>query len=77
MTKKELEEKFEKLGQEYEELEMLYTKQDSIMDGASQRIQANIDVIQEALKTEKNNQKKKLLSGLLQEFQYIYNILDN
>lgn len=77
MTKKELEEKFEKLGQEYEELEMLYTKQDSIMDGVSQRIQANIDVIQEAIKNEKNNQKKKLLSGLLQEFQYIYNLLDN
>lgn len=76
MTKKELEEKLEKIGNEYEELEMLYTKQDSIMDNVAQRIQANIDVIQEALKTEKNNQKKKLLSGLLQEFQYIYNILD-
>lgn len=77
MTKKELEEKFEKLGQEYEELEMLYTEQESVMDSVGQRIIANIEVIQEAIKNEKNNQKKKLLSGLLQEFQYIYNLLEN
>ena len=77
MTKKELEEKFEKLGQEYEQLEILYTEQEANLDTVAKRILANIEIIQEALKTEKNNQKKNLLGGLLQEFQYIYNLLDN
>lgn len=76
MTKKELEEKCERLTAEYVELSNLFNEQESNLEAVGKRILANIEIIQETIKNEKNNQKKKLLNGLLQEFQYIYNLLE-
>lgn len=76
MTKKELEEKNEKLNAEYAELSNLFDEQEETIDQVAKRILANIELIQENIKNEKNKEKKKLLSGLLEEFQYIYNLLD-
>lgn len=68
MTKKELEEELEVIKVDYQYLQ-------NIIDESSKRIQENIDLIEEHLKKEKNKEKKKLLGGLLNEFQYIKNIL--
>ena len=76
MTKKELEEKLEKVGQEYEKLDNDYKYLNESMSAAANRIQENINLIESNLKNEKNKEKKKLLGGLLNEFQYIKNLLD-
>lgn len=76
MTKKELEEKLEQLGHEFEKLDTDYKYLNESMSAASNRIQENINLIESNLKIEKNKEKKKLLGGLLNEFQYIKNLLD-
>lgn len=69
MLKKELEEKFKNLQDDYQYLE-------NIISDSKQRVWENISYIEQALQEEKNKQKRKLLEGLKQEFQYIYNKLD-
>ena len=76
MLKKELEEKIEKLNAEYAELNNLFDEQEGRMTEAKNRIWENISYIDEALKVEKNKTKKKMLQGLRDEFQFIYNKLD-
>lgn len=75
MTKKELEDKLEELGSQMQYIEDDLKFADNIIDSAKKRIQENIDLIESNIKQEKNKEKKKLLGGLLNEFQYIYNIL--
>lgn len=69
MTKKELEEQIKIMQDDLKYLDDHMTK-------ASSRIQENIKLIEETLKTEKNKEKRKLLGGLLNEFQYILNLLE-
>lgn len=76
MTKKELEEKNEKLNAEYAELNNLFDEQEGRMTEAKNRIWENISYIDQALTQEKNKKMIKLLTGLKQEFQDIYNKLD-
>lgn len=76
MLKKELEEKNEKLNAEYAELNNLFDEQEKRMNEAKNRIWENISYIDEALRVEKNKAKKKMLQGLRDEFQFIYNKLD-
>lgn len=76
MLKKELEEKNEKLNAEYAELNKLFDEQEKRMNEAKSRIWENISYIDEALGQEKNKAKKKMLQGLRDEFQFIYNKLD-
>lgn len=76
MLKKELEEKIEKLNEEYAELNNLFDEQEKRMTEAKNRVWENISYIDEAIKVEKNKTKKKMLQGLRDEFQFIYNKLD-
>lgn len=69
MTKKELEEQLKIMQDDLKYL-------DDHMTQASSRIQENIKLIEQTLKTEKNKEKRKLLGGLLNEFQYILNLLE-
>lgn len=69
MTKKELEEQLKIM-----QVDLKYL--DDHMTKASSRIQENIKLIEGTLKTEKNKEKRKLLGGLLNEFQYILNLLE-
>ena len=68
MTKKELEEQFNHLSEDYAIL-------DSQMTEARNRVWENISYIEQALKVEKNKKMIKLLTGLKQEFRDIYNKL--
>lgn len=69
MLKKELEESLKKIQEDYDYLE-------GTMNEAKNRIWENISYIDEALRVEKNKTKKKMLQGLRNEFQFIYNKLD-
>lgn len=68
MTKKELEEQFKNLEDDYAYL-------NSHMNEAKNRVWENISYIEQALKVEKNKKMIKLLTGLKDEFQEIYNKL--
>lgn len=68
MTKKELEEKFKILQEDYAIL-------DSQMTEARNRVWENISYIEQALEVEKNKKMIKLLTGLKDEFRDIYNKL--
>ena len=69
MTKKELEEQFNQLTEDYAYL-------NSHMNEAKNRVWENISYIEQALQAEKNKKMIKLLTGLKQEFEGIYNKLD-
>ena len=68
MTKNEMQEKIDSMQETIEYYENL---RDSIVN----RIQENIQYIDENLKNEKNESKKKLLIGLKSEFLSIKNVL--
>ena len=67
MTKSEMQEKIDSMQETIEYYENL---RDSIVN----RIQENIQYIDENLKNEKNESKKKLLIGLKNEFLSIKNV---
>ena len=69
MLKKELEESLKKIQDDYDYLQ-------GTMNEVKNRVWQNISYIDEALKVEKNKTKKKMLQGLRDEFQFIYNKLD-
>lgn len=69
MLKKELEESLKKIQDDYDYLQ-------GTMNEAKNRVWENISYIDEALSQEKNKAKKKMLQGLRDEFQFIYNKLD-
>ena len=69
MLKKELEEELKKIQDDYDYLQ-------GTMNEAKNRVWENISYIDEALSQEKNKAKKKMLQGLRDEFQFIYNKLD-
>ena len=68
MTKNEMQEKIDSMQETIEYYENL---RESIVN----RIQENIQYIDENLKNEKNESKKKLLIGLKSEFLSIKNVL--
>lgn len=70
MTKKELEEKIQKLEDDNNYI-------GEINEKAVIRIEENIQYISEELKKEKNEQKKKLLLGLKNEFLFIKSLLND
>ena len=57
------------------ELESMYELAVGNITDCASRIQDNINLIDSSLKTEKNIEKKKLLSGLRNEFLYLQKML--
>lgn len=74
MTKNEMQEKIDSMKENEKILNENIVYYEKLRDSIVNRIQENIQYIDENLKNEKNESKKKLLIGLKNEFLSIKNV---